>query len=141
MKALTLTQPWASLVALGEKRIETRSWSTKYVGPLAIHAAKGYPGWAKQLENEEPFRTSLRVPCGNYCYPALVRGNVLCTVHLAACSRVEDVRGKLSEKELVFGDYSDGRFAWFLTLICRPGKPIPAIGHLGLWDWDEVGLR
>lgn len=38
MKALTLTQPWASLVVLGVKRIETRSWSTKYRGPLAIHA-------------------------------------------------------------------------------------------------------
>jgi hypothetical protein len=40
VKALTLWQPWASLVALGVKTIETRSWSTSYRGPLAIHAAK-----------------------------------------------------------------------------------------------------
>jgi hypothetical protein len=40
MKALTLHQPWASLVAVGAKTIETRSWSTRYRGPLAIHAAK-----------------------------------------------------------------------------------------------------
>lgn len=39
MKALTLWQPWASLVARGEKTIETRSWPTDYRGPLAIHAA------------------------------------------------------------------------------------------------------
>lgn len=39
-KALTLHQPWASLIALGVKTIETRSWSTKYRGPLAIHAGK-----------------------------------------------------------------------------------------------------
>ncbi len=38
MKVLTLHQPWASLVALGVKTIETRSWSTAYRGPLAIHA-------------------------------------------------------------------------------------------------------
>lgn len=38
MKALTLHQPWASLIALGVKTIETRSWSTKYRGPLAVHA-------------------------------------------------------------------------------------------------------
>lgn len=44
MKALTLWQPWASLIALGIKRIETRSWSTNYRGPLAIHAAKRPPG-------------------------------------------------------------------------------------------------
>ena len=43
MKALTLWQPWASLIAVGAKTIETRSWSTKYRGPLAIHAAKRRP--------------------------------------------------------------------------------------------------
>ena len=41
MKAITLTQPWATLVAIGAKRIETRSWATSYRGPLAIHAAAG----------------------------------------------------------------------------------------------------
>ncbi len=47
MKVLTLHQPWASLVALGVKTIETRSWSTQYRGPLAIHAAKSveHEGW------------------------------------------------------------------------------------------------
>ena len=48
MKAITLTQPWASLVALGAKRIETRSWNTNYRGPLAIHAAKGLPKGLKR---------------------------------------------------------------------------------------------
>lgn len=43
MKALTVWQPWASLVALGKKRIETRSWSTSYRGRLLIHAAKREP--------------------------------------------------------------------------------------------------
>jgi len=38
VKALTVRQPWASLVALGVKTIETRPWSTRYRGPLAIHA-------------------------------------------------------------------------------------------------------
>lgn len=43
MKVLSLWQPWASLVTLGVKTIETRSWSTKYRGPLAIHAAARGP--------------------------------------------------------------------------------------------------
>ncbi|WP_342351939.1 ASCH domain-containing protein [Lysinibacillus boronitolerans] len=30
MKAITIKQPWATLIALGEKRFETRSWQTKY---------------------------------------------------------------------------------------------------------------
>jgi len=55
MKAITLYQPWATLVALGKKKIETRSWKTDYRGPLAIHVAKKFTGeqrmlcrWAKQ---------------------------------------------------------------------------------------------
>lgn len=40
MKAITLYQPWATLIAIGAKTVETRSWSTTYRGPLAIHAAK-----------------------------------------------------------------------------------------------------
>lgn len=41
MKVITLTQPWATLIAIGAKHIETRSWATKYRGPLAIHAGQG----------------------------------------------------------------------------------------------------
>jgi hypothetical protein len=40
MKAITILQPWASLIALGAKKFETRSWKTSYQGPIAIHAGK-----------------------------------------------------------------------------------------------------
>ncbi|WP_309145170.1 ASCH domain-containing protein, partial [Brevibacillus sp. HB2.2] len=40
MKAITIHQSWATLIALGEKRFETRGWSTNHRGPIAIHAAK-----------------------------------------------------------------------------------------------------
>lgn len=40
IKALSLWQPWASLIAIGAKKIETRGWSTKYRGPLVICSAK-----------------------------------------------------------------------------------------------------
>lgn len=43
IKALTIRQPWAQLIALGVKTIETRSWSTRYRGPLAIHAGTSRP--------------------------------------------------------------------------------------------------
>jgi len=38
MKALTIHQPYASLLACGAKKYETRSWATNYRGPIAIHA-------------------------------------------------------------------------------------------------------
>lgn len=43
VKALTLHQPWASLVAVGAKTIETCSWPTSYRGRLLIHAGKQAP--------------------------------------------------------------------------------------------------
>lgn len=41
MRALSIRQPWAWLIVNGLKDIENRSWSTRYVGPLLIHASKG----------------------------------------------------------------------------------------------------
>lgn len=67
MKAITLTQPWATLVAIGAKQIETRSWATSYRGPLAIHAAANYGrGGAKAhkaLCGTEPFCSVLNAAC------------------------------------------------------------------------------
>lgn len=44
MKAITIRQPWASLIASGDKLYETRSWPTNYRGPIAIHAAQKVDG-------------------------------------------------------------------------------------------------
>lgn len=49
MKAISLTQPWATAIAVGVKQWETRSWPTGFRGPVAIHAAKGMPKWAKEF--------------------------------------------------------------------------------------------
>lgn len=40
MKALSLKQPWANLIASGKKTIETRSWGTKYHGDIIICSSK-----------------------------------------------------------------------------------------------------
>jgi hypothetical protein len=65
VKALTLWQPWASLVALGVKSIETRSWSTSYRGPLAIHASKR-PADQSNLRLWMPLHSAMKrtLPCG-----------------------------------------------------------------------------
>lgn len=141
MKALSLTQPWATLVALGAKRFETRSWATSYRGRLAIHASKGFPRDCQELVEEEPFRDALEgktakdLPCGA----------VLCVVDLVNCFPVEDLcfsekqidhRPMISAAEECFGDYSPGRFAWRLRLVEVFLEPIPAKGALGLWEWE-----
>ncbi len=40
MKALSVKQPWASMIASGEKTIELRSWRTRYRGRLMICSSK-----------------------------------------------------------------------------------------------------
>lgn len=41
MKAISIRQPWAYLLANGHKDIENRNWNTKFRGEVLIHASKG----------------------------------------------------------------------------------------------------
>jgi hypothetical protein len=125
MKAITLTQPWATLIALGAKCIETRSWRTFYRGPLAIHAGKKLPFWVFRdvLEAHGEFHGFLELPLG-----AIV----------ATCTLVDCVRITLDNvppaPECVFGDYTAGRWAWHLSEVKALAEPVPARGRLGLWE-------
>lgn len=127
LRVLSLTQPWASLMAAGVKRIETRSWATRYRGPLAIHAAKGQPPAARELELiSYPILTAEPHP--------LPRGAIVAVVRLVDCVRTEDIRRTLGDAELTFGDYSDGRYAWVTDRVSRLTSPIRCGGALGLWS-------
>lgn len=147
MKALTLTQPWASLVALEEKHVETRSWSTKYRGALAIHSAKGFSGWARRMCFMPLFARTLVEH--DLSPDSLPLGRILCITFLEDCVPTHDrfeagyeeqLSPKLrilSSKEIAFGDYSAGRFAWiFSTVVKVFDPPIYAKGMLGLWEWN-----
>ena len=101
-KVLTLTQPYATLVALGMKKIETRSWSTSYRGPLAIHAGQGLgpvggKAGLRDLVGSEPFHTALCHVGGNGMLDwwgkdvveQLPRGAIVAVCELAICLPVE----------------------------------------------------
>ena len=78
-----MTQPWATLVAIGANVIETRDWPTKYRGPFAIHAAKGFPPDARALCRTQPFRAALAA--GGYgSADDLPRGAIVAVVELSA---------------------------------------------------------
>lgn len=143
MKALTLTQPWATLVAIGAKRIETRSWPTRYRGPVAIHAAKGLSsiGGHSGLINlclEQPFARVLAMAGKGLLVPGhdLPLGEVLATAQLIDCIPTYRVAANVSDQEEAFGDFSPGRWAWMLADIRQLPTPVPARGSLGLWNWQ-----
>lgn len=53
MKALSIKQPWASLIAHGIKNIENRTWKTKFRGRIFIHASAKDAGALFELLNEK----------------------------------------------------------------------------------------
>jgi hypothetical protein len=142
MKALTMTEPWASLVAICENTIETRSWSTRYRGPLAIHAAKGFPADARRLCRQPPYRAVL-ARHGYASADHLPLGSVIAVAVLADVlefdrdslrkAREGARRGLLPEHEAEFGDFSPGRFGFVLRDVRRLAAPVPVRGMLGLW--------
>jgi hypothetical protein len=136
---LSLTQPWASLVAFGEKRVETRSWAparTAIGQALAIHAAKGFPLWARELVDEPPFSAVLGRHGINH-HAELPLGAVVAVARLTAVVRTEHANGRLmTEQERVFGDYSPNRWAWVLDDVVALPEPVPAVGKLGIWSWE-----
>lgn len=143
MKVLTLTQPWATLVAIGAKQIETRSWRTYYRGPLAVHAAVGFPKWAADLSGREPFYSVLSNALKADPRNMLPLGAILCVCNLTACKPTESIDlmpGFRSTNEYAFGDYSPNRWMWLLEDVRRLQQPIPVKGALGLWGCDDPRL-
>jgi hypothetical protein len=144
MKTLSLHQPWASLVAAGEKKIETRSWDTKYRGPIAIHASKSMPEYARDFCYEPGVHTMLvRAGFGQTGFRGsdvggLPLGAVVATAQLVGVSPVEALDLSRLGKERILGNFAAGRFAWFLEDIMSVRPPRPARGSLGLWDWDAA---
>jgi len=134
MKALSLWQPWATLIALGYKRVETRSWPTQYRGPIAIHAAKRTPG-----DLEINIMLSLLASGRTPDLPAIDRlplGAIVATAELVDCERMTwAFIQSQPELELDVGDWRVGRYAWALTNVVRLPEAIPARGAQGLWDW------
>jgi activating signal cointegrator 1 len=136
--ALTLYQPHATLVAICEKRIETRPRRMNYRGTLAIHAGL-CTDWL-DLCAEEPFKSILRA--AGYRGPAdLPLGRVVCITSVEDCiptPHVAEAPCLYSEAihEIAFGNYEPGRWALLLGSVRRLEYPIPARGKQGMWNWE-----
>lgn len=150
IRALSLTQPWATLLAIGAKGIETRSWSHRYRGWIAIHAAKGFPNKAKRLCWQEPFESVLAgagyklnqrlQDYGKNSFPlgAIIAVGILHRINRIGRSPDGRVCLRQTERfvegdELLFGDYTPGRCGWVFTNVGLLPEPIPCKGMLGLW--------
>lgn len=162
MKAITILEPWASLIACGRKKVETRGWNTNYRGIIAIHAAKSsrvvdrphnykalpaFLALMYQQVHEEKKEIE-------YMRDGLNLGCIIATAKLIDCKKViktidekvgkyiapnnkiilEDGTTLKGYDEYRLGDFTPGRYAWILKDI-KKINPVPARGQQGLWNW------
>ncbi len=155
MKAITLTQPWASLVMFGFKRIETRGVLFTHRGALAMHAAKNATMFDDPLHepslwlkiNFPRAYSALRTVLTAHEIDELPRGAVLGVVDVVDGERFTDLpfpkclpfdwEGRYGADEEHFGNFAPGRGGLLLDNRKLFSKPVPARGMNGLWNWDE----
>src|SRR5689334_18252691 len=121
LKMLTMTDPWGTLVALGAKKIETRSWPTQHRGPLGIHIAKTLPPEAAASCDVAPFSQALEA--GGYRWQPDARGQNpwgLPLGHIVAVVWLDEVvritsSFQVEEPERSFGLFAPGRYAWIFS--------------------------
>ncbi|WBF05198.1 ASCH_ASC-1 domain containing protein [Burkholderia phage CSP3] len=130
MKALSIRQPWAWLVAAGHKDIENRTWRTSYRGPLLIHASKGMTiaeyvdvrGFLRLIGRED-----IEMP-----HPKeLERGGIIGVADLMA---VVPPAGRTSPWHM------EGCYGLYLRN-ARPLPFIPYTGRLGIFDVPDRVLK
>lgn len=130
MKTLSIIQPWASLIAVGIKDIENRTWRTNYRGEFLIHAsAKRLPaGWDALTNGQKEAAKRLICPFGNVNNPkALPISAIIGKATLVDC--VQNHPSVWAEK---------GVWNWVLEDVVLFDRPILNVkGKLGFWEFDN----
>ena len=120
MKALSLKQPWAELVANGRKKIELRKWNTNFRGRFLIHASK-----------IPDFDAMKRFGFDNLPMGAIVgKANLADVKHYSKKSELE------KDKNLHLASSDWGEYGFVLENIERV-EPIKAKGSLNFWDFKD----
>lgn len=129
MKAISIRQPWATLVAEGVKDIENRDQRWRPMDRVAIHASK-LVDWAglddARVRRGAEFsarRAGDRSPLGD----RFALGHVLAVAAITSCHQVQP--GCCTS---TWGN-SDARFHLVIDQVQQLSRPVPVAGKLGLW--------
>lgn len=140
---LTIWQPWASLIAAGEKRYETRTWKPDRlpVGSiLMIHAGKANGTEQRDAErflrSRFPDAVSKAQMLWPDMYPRYPQGAIIAATRFLGAYSAETICDGLSEQELLFGGFTADRYAWELEVLKLPEFPIVIGGKQGIWWWE-----
>lgn len=130
MRAITVCQPYAHLIASGSKLVENRKWPTRYRGPLLIHAGKSRE-WL-DIDETGTMDESYGIRVADLAFGAIVA-----VAKLVDCLPIMAIRrGQYDEKYpwLNDHDHTEGPFCWVLQNVRRLPEPIKHRGALGLHE-------
>jgi hypothetical protein len=133
LPAISLWQPWASLIFTGDKKHETRAFRfpAKYAGRrVAIHAAKALPA---KISMGLHMLCEMNWGSGGRWRNALPTGVILGTVVLAEAVPTDELSPETVDR--ICGDWAQGRFAWRLECVRELPEPLPWKGKQG---WFRV---
>ena len=160
MNALSIVEPYASLIANGEKSFETRSWSPRYLGELAICVSKNknIMKASKIITDDDVyslFFTHINKLIGDGVIPAfqdMQFGKCIAITNIVDIYKIVSVKkdgvlltsvctGKSKcfalesfIKELLTGEWHEGWYAWELSNTRKIYKPFPVRGKPGLFQ-------
>ncbi|MEM6399813.1 MAG: DNA N-6-adenine-methyltransferase [Cyanobacteria bacterium P01_D01_bin.116] len=137
LKAISLWQPWASLITLGLKHYETRSWKTKYRGKLLIcSTAKNSKHYREYLKVKDKLQLP---PWDETNFP---HGCVIAICDLVDCIEItSDFINQQSQTEILCGDWQVGRYAWKLENIQPITEPFAVKGKQRLFNVSSTNFE
>lgn len=126
VKAISIQQPFATLIATGRKEYETRGRRTNYRGPIAIYASKTM--WENGDELMRKWNIT-EAPTGVTSRPG----------RLVECVPTEELVKRISTEEKECGFHGPGRFGWRIVDVVPLPQPIPAAGsNVVPWETDLI---
>ena len=128
MKALTVKQPWATLISEGIKKYEFRSWKTNYRGKILIHAGAGI--------DKEKLKEFKKL---NLDYP---KKRIVAVAEIEDCLELTDELNDkiIKEKNIAYGNKKRAGYAWKLKNIKKINNSKEINGKLGLWNVDDINI-
>lgn len=122
MKAITIKQPWASLIAYGLKDIENRSWKTNYRGRVLIHAGK----------REKQFGMPRKLFSDDVVHSVIVSKELPMGAIIGSVEIVDCVKNHPSMWAV------EGAWHWVLENPILFSEPITGVkGKLSFWNYEE----
>lgn len=138
VKAVSLWQPWASLISLGLKHYETRSWKTSYRGKLLICSTAK----STKVQHQQYLKICNEVKLPSWNEDNFPHGQAIAICDLVDCIEMTtEFIAQQSQTEILCGNWQIGRYAWKLKNIQPITKPFAVKGKQGLFNVSSTNLE